>query len=217
MAEYAAPNLEISVQSLIFVNSLIAFHTYYSRHSFLSPSTMIARTNNEKRSNSSDHRSPSPDRTLTKARSANDLSGIVTGKFTPVVRSTSVGGFLESGFSTLKDPRLLARSEGREPSESPSHHPDLSNEVAALSVKLVQAINNQTTLDDSLVAARQELEQAQTKIQALESENMKYRRDIDQEILIKKADVDYEILRLKAALADEKAQRALLSSKKLTR
>ncbi|KAE8321108.1 hypothetical protein BDV39DRAFT_23935 [Aspergillus sergii] len=193
---------------------LIAFHTYYSRHSFLSPSTMIPRTNNHKRSNSSDNRALSPDRTLTKARSANDLSGVANGKPVPTVRSTSVGNFPESGFSTLKDPRLLSTSVETEPSESPSHHPDLSNEVAALSVKLVQAINNQTTLDDTLVATRQELEQAQTKIRTLESENEKYRRDIDQEVFIKKADVDYEILRLKAALADEKAQRALVEKEK---
>ncbi|KAE8360723.1 hypothetical protein BDV27DRAFT_134052 [Aspergillus caelatus] len=193
---------------------LIAFHTYYSRHSFLSPSTMIPRTNNHKRSNSSDNRALSPDRTLTKARSANDLSGVAAGKPVPAVRSTSVGNFPESGFSTLKDPRLLSSPVETEPSGSPSHHPDLSNEVAALSVKLVQAINNQTTLDDTLVATRQELEQAQTKIRALESENEKYRRDIDQEVLIKKADIDYEILRLKAALADEKAQRALVEKEK---
>ncbi|OGM45954.1 GDP/GTP exchange factor Sec2p [Aspergillus bombycis] len=193
---------------------LIAFHSYYSRHSFLSPSTMIPRANNHKRSNSSDNRALSPDRTLTKARSANDLSGIATGKPVPTVRSTSVGNFSESGFSTLKDPRLLSSSVETEPSGPPSHHPDLSNEVAALSVKLVQAINNQTTLDDTLVATRQELEQAQTKIRALESENEKYRQDINQEVLIKKADVDYEILRLKAALADEKAQRALVEKEK---
>ncbi|KAF7623246.1 hypothetical protein AFLA_010550 [Aspergillus flavus NRRL3357] len=175
---------------------------------------MIPRTNNHKRSNSSDNRTLSPDRTLTKARSANDLSGVANGKPVPTVRSTSVGNFPESGFSTLKDPRLLSTSVETEPTESSFHHPDLSNEVAALSVKLVQAINNQTTLDDTLVATRQELEQAQTKIRTLESENEKYRRDIDQEVFIKKADVDYEILRLKAALADEKAQRALVEKEK---
>ncbi|KAF7591911.1 rab guanine nucleotide exchange factor S2 [Aspergillus hancockii] len=175
---------------------------------------MIPRPSNHKRSNSSENRTLSPDRTLTKARSANDLSEVATGKPTPTARSTSVGGFPESSFSTLKDPRLLSHSEEVEPVEPRSHHPDLSSEVAALSVKLVQAINNQTTLDDTLVATRQELEQAQTKIRTLASENEKYRRDIDQEVFIKKADVDYEILRLKAALADEKAQRALVEKEK---
>ncbi|GAQ44694.1 rab guanine nucleotide exchange factor S2 [Aspergillus tubingensis] len=193
----------------------IAFHTYYSRHNFLSPSTMLPRPTSHKRSNSSENNSLAPDKTVTKARSTNDLSGTVTAKPTPGVRSSSVGNFQETSFSTLKDPRLASHSEDSETSESTqSHHPDLSNEVAALSVKLVQAINNQTTLDDNLVATRQELEQAQAKIRALELENEKYRQDIDQEVLIKKSDVDYEMLRLQAALAEEKAQRALVEKEK---
>ncbi|RAL10567.1 guanine nucleotide exchange factor SEC2 [Aspergillus homomorphus CBS 101889] len=193
----------------------IAFHTYYSRHNFLSPSTMLPRPTSHRRSLSSENRSLSPDRTITKARSTNDLSEIVTEKPAPGVRSSSVGNFPDSNFNTLKDPRLTGSTESSETASSTqSHHPDLSNEVAALSVKLVQAINNQTTLDDSLVATRQELEQAQSRIRILESENEKYRRDIDQEVVIKKSDVDYEMLRLKAALAEEKAQRALAEKEK---
>ncbi|GKZ20479.1 rab guanine nucleotide exchange factor S2 [Aspergillus brasiliensis] len=193
----------------------IAFHTYYSRHNFLSPSTMLPRPTSHKRSNSSENNSLSPDKTVTKARSTNDLSGTATVKPIPGVRSSSVGNFQESSFSTLKDPRLASHSEESEtPESTQSHHPDLSNEVAALSVKLVQAINNQTTLDDNLVATRQELEQAQAKIRVLELENEKHQRDIDQEVLIKKSDVDYEMLRLKAALAEEKAQRALVEKEK---
>lgn len=92
-------------------------------------------------------------------------------------------------------------------STSSSHHPDLSNEVAALSVKLIQAINNQTDLDDSLVATRQELELAQGKIQALEFQNEKYRRDLDNKVYIKKFDSDREISKLRDALAEETTQR----------
>ena len=92
-------------------------------------------------------------------------------------------------------------------STSSSHHPDLSNEVAALSVKLIQAINNQTDLDDSLVATRQELELAQGKIQALEFQNEKYRRDLDNKVYIKKFDSDREISQLRDALAEETTQR----------
>lgn len=106
--------------------------------------------------------------------------------------------------------------EESEESSPASHHPDLNDEVAALSVKLVQAINNQTTLDDNLVAARQELERAQTMVQTLELENEKYRRDIDQEVLIRKADSDQEISRLQEALAEEKAQRAAIEKGKKT-
>ncbi|CDM32317.1 hypothetical protein DTO013E5_3492 [Penicillium roqueforti] len=172
---------------------LIAFQT--SHHSFFSPSKMISR-NSHKRSLSSEHRSLSPDRTVTKAKSTTNLSEIAA------ANAAQNSGYYESSFSTLQDPRLLIGSEVSH-STSSSHHPDLSNEVAALSVKLIQAINNQTNLDDNLVATRQELELAQGKIQALEYQNEKYRRDIDNQIYIKKVDSDREISQLRDALAEE--------------
>lgn len=198
--------------------SLIAFHTYHSsRHSLLSPSTMIPRPNNHKRSLSSGNRSPSPDRTITKAKSTDGLFRFTTdNQPEPATRSTSVGGFPDSGFSTLKDPRLATSSDESETSSPLSHHPDLNDEVAALSLKLVQAINNQTNLDDSLVATRQELDQAQSLAQTLQLENDKYRRDIDQEVVIRKADADQEIAELREALAEEKSQRTVIERGKKT-
>ncbi|KAJ5801321.1 uncharacterized protein N7518_003389 [Penicillium psychrosexuale] len=156
---------------------------------------MISR-NSHKRSLSSEHRSLSPDRTVTKAKSTTNLSEIAA------ANAAQNSGYYESSFSTLQDPRLLIGSEVSH-STSSSHHPDLSNEVAALSVKLIQAINNQTNLDDNLVATRQELELAQGKIQALEYQNEKYRRDIDNQVYIKKVDSDREISQLRDALAEE--------------
>lgn len=160
---------------------------------------MIPR-NAHKRSLSSEHRSLSPDRTVVKAKSTTNLSDIASSN------ETKNPGFDESSFSTLQDPRLMVGSEVSH-STSSSHHPDLSNEVAALSVKLIQAINNQTDLDDSLVATRQELELAQGKIQALEFQNEKYRRDFDNKVYIKKVDSDREISQLGDALAEETTQR----------
>lgn len=160
---------------------------------------MIPR-NAHKRSLSSDHRSLSPDRTVIKAKSTTNLSDIASSN------GTQNSGFDESSFSTLQDPRLMVGPEVSH-STSSSHHPDLSNEVAALSVKLIQAINNQTNLDDSLVATRQELELAQGKIQALEFQNEKYRREIDNKVYIKKVDSDREISQLRDALAEETVQR----------
>ncbi|KKK14336.1 hypothetical protein P175DRAFT_0434581 [Aspergillus ochraceoroseus IBT 24754] len=196
------------------VTSLIAFHSYYSRHSFLSPSTMIPRPTSHKRSLSSGNRSHSPNRLVTKARSINDLSAAALGKPTPAIRSVSVGGFPDNNFSTLKDPRLPSSPESSESPSPPSHHPGLSNEVAALSAKLVQAINNQTKLDDNLVATRQDLDQARERVRALESANESYRRDIENLVYIKKSDADDEITRLKAALAEEKAQRISVEKEK---
>ncbi|KAF3023987.1 rab guanine nucleotide exchange factor S2 [Penicillium rubens] len=160
---------------------------------------MITR-NAHKRSLSSEHRSLSPDRTVIKAKSTTNLSDITSSD------GTQNSGFDDSSFSTLQDPRLMVGPEVSH-STSSSHHPDLSNEVAALSVKLIQAINNQTNLDDSLVATRQELELAQGKIQALEFQNEKYRRDIDNKVYIKKVDSDREISQLRDALAEETVQR----------
>lgn len=176
---------------------------------------MLSRPTSHRRSISSENRSLSPDRTLTKARSVSDLFGIATDRPGSGNRSSSVGNF-DGGFSTLQDPRLINHSSDSSEASSPdnTHHPALSNEVAALSVKLVQAINNQTILDDNLAVARQELEQARSKVTVLEQENLRYRRDIDMEVLIKKSDVEYDMLRLKAALADEKAQRALVEKEK---
>lgn len=172
-------------------------------------------TNNHQRSLSSGPRSRSTERTVTKAKSTNDINRAISDN---AVHSAFAGpeGFPENNFSTIKDPRLTHSPEDSGSLSSPSHHPDLNNEVATLSAKLVQAINNQTTLDDNLVAVRQELEDAQAKMQALELENGKHRRDIDRKILVRKADMDDEISCLKASLAEEKAQRAHVEKGKKT-
>ncbi|KAL3472635.1 hypothetical protein BJX99DRAFT_235055, partial [Aspergillus californicus] len=175
---------------------------------------MIPRATSHKRSLSSGNRSPSPDRHVTKAKSTNDLSGIASSAPVPTIRSSSESGFNDNGFSTLKDPRLVHNLDTQEPSTPPSHHPDLNDEVATLSLKLVQAINNQTNLDDTLVATRQDLEQSQERVRALESENEKHRRAIDEGVLVNRTGYDVEISRLKAALAEEKTQRVFAEKEK---
>lgn len=71
--------------------------------------------------------------------------------------------------NTIPDPRQA--SPANDPgSPSPSQHPDLSNEVATLSTKLINAMNHQTTLDDALSATRQELETTRARVAELEKE-----------------------------------------------
>ncbi|KAF7717284.1 Uncharacterized protein PECH_007563 [Penicillium ucsense] len=159
-----------------------------------------------KRSLSSDPRALSPDRMIPKARSTTNLADAVKQQHS---------NYEESNFNTLQDPRLMLPTE-ISPSTSSSHHPDLSNEVAALSVKLIQAINNQTTLDDNLAATRQELEVALSKVKTLESENEKYRRDFAEKIYIRKADADTELTRMRSLLAEESAQRSTAEKAKKT-
>ena len=158
------------------------------------------------RRHSSTNRSASPEKTVTKTKSANDLS--VPAAERPAIRfSPSSFDNLpsESDFSTLKDPRLRGSNVQRSVS---APHPDLNSEITTLSAKLVQAINNQTVLDDTLVATRHELNKDQATIQTLEMENAKYRNDIANKVLIRKADADLEIMKLNLSLAHESAQRA---------
>lgn len=91
--------------------------------------------------------------------------------------------------------------------ESPSHHPDLNNEVAALSNKLINAINHQTNLDDTLAATRHELEVAREHIRQLELEAKEHADQITRGLLIKSNVVQAERKRLLASLAAEKKQR----------
>jgi chromosome segregation ATPase len=69
--------------------------------------------------------------------------------------------------STIPDPRsrTLSPAEGI---MSPSQHPDLSAEIATLSNKLINAINHQANLADSLNEARHELETSRERIRQLE-------------------------------------------------
>lgn len=95
-----------------------------------------------------------------------------------------------------------------------THHPDLNNEVATLSAKLVQAINNQTQLDDSLSATRQELETAQGRLLVVEAENEQFRTDLSSGILVKRSDVESEILSMKNTLEEEQTRRAVAEKEK---
>uniref|UniRef100_A0A093XW88 Rab guanine nucleotide exchange factor sec2 n=1 Tax=Talaromyces marneffei PM1 TaxID=1077442 RepID=A0A093XW88_TALMA len=178
---------------------------------FLSAPNMLSRPNNHKRSQSAGKRTRSPARFLTKMKSTNALSD-----FNRAGRRLSPAGLedlQESDFNTLRDPRMGSTSDLTGSSDS-SHHPDLSSEVAALSAKLVQAINNQTNLDDSLSATRQELEEAEERLLEVESENEKYRAEISSGIMIKRSDVEAEILSMKQMLDEERAKRTVAEKEK---
>lgn len=76
-----------------------------------------------------------------------------------------------SELNTLADPRAPSPAPKFKGSPADSvNHPDLSNEVAALSTKLINAINHQTALDDALQGTRHELEAARQRIAQVESE-----------------------------------------------
>ncbi|KAL1959593.1 hypothetical protein VTO42DRAFT_1628 [Malbranchea cinnamomea] len=160
-------------------------------------------------SRSSDSRSASPGKSVFRARSSNALSEM-TSLARPFKSSPSV---LEetSLLNTLKDPRTVSTSDL---SRVSSRHPDLSNEVAALSDKLIQAINNQTILDDTLAATRQELDASRARISMLEQAARLHEEELSHGKLVRRGDVEVEKSLLREALEDERSKRIAAEKEK---
>ncbi len=91
--------------------------------------------------------------------------------------------------------------------EEEEYKPDLSQEVAMLSTKLVNAINYQTNLDDSLQASRHETDKLQQELARVRAEKQSLDDAIAQGVLVKKVEVDRTIARLREELAKERARR----------
>jgi len=101
----------------------------------------------------------------------------------------------------------------RRNSHSP-HHPELNKEVAALSNKLIHAINHQTDLDDTLNETRHELEASQERVRQLEYAVQEHSSLVASGILVKKADIEADNLRLRVNLAEERKQRVQVENDK---
>ncbi|KAF2146264.1 uncharacterized protein K452DRAFT_294842 [Aplosporella prunicola CBS 121167] len=111
--------------------------------------------------------------------------------------------------NTIPDPRTPSpnrgASRGSDVSSAATHHPDLSNEVATLSTKLINAINHQTNLDDNLQATRHELEAARARIEQLEAAAEQHARQM--RLMIKKEEYDKMEKQLRKELDDERKLR----------
>lgn len=87
------------------------------------------------------------------------------------------------------------------------HHPDLDEEVATLSTKLINAINHQTTLDDNLSATRLELDSSRERIRQLEQLVEEQREMLAGDVWVRRKTVEAEKTTLLARVADEKKAR----------
>lgn len=119
-------------------------------------------------------------------------------------------GIPESEFdmTTIPDPRSRSMTPANaEGSPSPEQHPELSDEVATLSAKLIQAINHQTTLDDNLSETRNELEQARDQLRAMEIQLEKQKEMLVGDIWIRRKSVEAEKTNLLSRIAEEKRLR----------
>lgn len=113
----------------------------------------------------------------------------------------------ENELTTLPDPRSRAMSPASGMSMTSHHHPDLDQEVATLSTKLINAINHQTTLDDNLSQTKMELEQARDKIRQLERTVEEQREMLAGDVWVRRKTVEAEKTSLLGVIAEEKQAR----------
>ncbi|KAK3948050.1 hypothetical protein QBC32DRAFT_67450 [Pseudoneurospora amorphoporcata] len=113
----------------------------------------------------------------------------------------------ENELTTLPDPRSRAMSPSSAISMTSHHHPDLDQEVATLSTKLINAINHQTTLDDNLSQTKMELEQARDRIRQLERTVEEQREMLAGDVWVRRKTVEAEKTTLLGVIAEEKQAR----------
>lgn len=117
--------------------------------------------------------------------------------------------------STLPDPRSSVTSPELSPSNSTAlQHPDLSNEVATLSNKLIRAINHQTDLDDTLAETRHELSEARRRLEQLEAAAAEHDALVSSGGLLPRSEVERQKLDLMSNLAHEQKQRGVMEKDK---
>ncbi|KAI1311206.1 hypothetical protein F5Y03DRAFT_323812 [Xylaria venustula] len=133
-----------------------------------------------------------------------DESSLAPSQLRRMVSSQSL--MEDADHNTLPDPRVRAMSPA-DGAASPVHHPDLDQEVAALSTKLINAINHQTTLDDTLSATRQELDTSRERIRELEALVTTQKELLSGDAWIPRKSVEIERSKLLALVAEEKKQR----------
>ncbi|KAF2709693.1 Sec2p-domain-containing protein [Pleomassaria siparia CBS 279.74] len=111
--------------------------------------------------------------------------------------------------NTIPDPRAATPQPAmaRNDSTDSSMHPDLSQEVATLSTKLINAINNQTSLDDSLQQTRHELDTANEKLAHLEYQVRQHQRLVATGLLVDKVVYSKMEQQLMKELKEERSKR----------
>ncbi|KEY65457.1 hypothetical protein S7711_08587 [Stachybotrys chartarum IBT 7711] len=133
----------------------------------------------------------------------------------PTLSSPPARRSLDDEMSTLPDPRNRSQaSDSDEGDSSPRHHPDLSNEVAMLSTKLINAINHQTVLDDTLSATRHELETANKRVRELEAQVASQREMLAGDVWVRRSIVDAERRAMQSKVAEEAAKRTATEEEK---
>ncbi|RPB09475.1 Sec2p-domain-containing protein [Morchella conica CCBAS932] len=113
----------------------------------------------------------------------------------------------ESALRNSSTTTTTAEEQQQQTGDSTNGDQNLNKEVAALSNKLISAINHQTQLDDSLATTKHELELSKAKIRQLEAVAKKHEEMMSKGLLVEKKDVDAEAAQLMNRLKEERTQR----------
>lgn len=149
---------------------------------------------------------------VSKAKSTSNLRTMLSAEASPPGHGQ--GTSPETSFRTIADPRNASTSDLSRSNSASSRHPDFNSEVAALSDKLISAINHQTTLDDTLTQTRQELEASKTRIAKLEAEAKEYDERLARGEIITREKADEQNNKLFAELVEERKQKASVQQEK---
>lgn len=149
-----------------------------------------------------------------KIKSSDALANMAASQHDLALSDAKPANASEESLSTLPDPQNASSSDlSRTRSPSP-RHPDMSDEVSKLSDKLINAINHQARLEDSLAGVRHELDVSRSRVQKLEAEAGEQERKVTGGLLISKAEVDAEKSKLLAELIDERNQKGVILQEK---
>jgi len=97
---------------------------------------------------------------------------------------------------------------------SPPSTPDLGHEVAALSDKLIKAINHQTALEEGLEETKHELTMSKSRIRQLEGIAKEHADMMAKGLLVEKKEVEMETRQLMNKLLEESHQRGKAEKEK---
>lgn len=205
--------MELQTTNPVWRSFMTVASAWSQHHHSPSPSPAAGRriSHNRSRSNSTAPTEKSLSATV-KPRSNTHVNGSMT-EFSPMAtppQKRVFAGLAESDFdmTTLPDPRSRSMTPSNmDGTATPQQHPDLNNEVATLSSKLIHAINHQTTLDDNLSQTRAELEQAREQIRSTEAKLAQQQEMLVGDIWIRRKSVEAEKTNLLSRVAEEKRLR----------
>lgn len=192
-------------------HSLMTVASAWSSHHNPSPSPAASRRISHNRSQSNSTASATTSLSATVKPRSNtqvtmtDVSPVATPPPKRVYAGISEGDF---DLTTIPDPRSRSMTPSNmDGTATPQQHPELNDEVAALSSKLIHAINHQTTLDDNLSQTRAELEKARDQIKSMEAQLAKQQEMLVGDIWIRRKSVEAEKTNLLSRVAEEKKLR----------